>query len=130
MTAIVDTNILVRHVTDDPPDQARRATRSLESSEEFILTDLVFAEMVYVLESNYGYTRDGVFVDALSVLAMPSLLAPGHELLIRALRLYHASGLDFADAYVAALAEASDVNPVISFDRDFDRIPTIERVEP
>lgn len=130
MTAIVDTNVLVRHVTEDPPDQARRATRSLGSTEELILTDLVFAEVVYVLESNYGFTRDGVFVDALSILAMPAVLAPGHELLVRALRLYHASGLDFLDAYVAALAEASGVNRILSFDRDFDRFRTIERVEP
>src|SRR4051794_41114910 len=89
LTAIVDTNVLVRHVTADPPDQARRAPRSLGSGEELILTDLVFAEVVYVLGSNYGFTRDGVFVDALSILAMPSLLAPGQELLVRALRLYH-----------------------------------------
>jgi hypothetical protein len=47
----IDTSILIRHLTGDPPGQARRATRFLTRAEELLLTDLVAAEVVYVLES-------------------------------------------------------------------------------
>ncbi|MBA3652900.1 MAG: PIN domain-containing protein, partial [Actinobacteria bacterium] len=51
MSAFVDTNVLVRHLTGDPADLARRATAYLGSERELLLTDLVAAETVCVLES-------------------------------------------------------------------------------
>ena len=60
MTAFVDTNILVRHLTGDPPDQAARATAFLQSEAELLLSDLIAAETVYVLESYYEAPRGPV----------------------------------------------------------------------
>ena len=40
MTAFVDTSILVRHLTGDPPEQAARATKFLAESGELLLVDL------------------------------------------------------------------------------------------
>ncbi|NOX29964.1 MAG: type II toxin-antitoxin system VapC family toxin [Actinobacteria bacterium] len=37
MSAFVDTNILVRHLTNDPPDMAKRATAFLGSTDELLL---------------------------------------------------------------------------------------------
>jgi hypothetical protein len=47
----LDTNVLIRHLTGDPPEMARRATAQLASGEPLLLADLVLAECVYVLES-------------------------------------------------------------------------------
>lgn len=44
MTAFVDTNILVRHLTGDPPRLATRATAFLATGRRLYLTDLVVAE--------------------------------------------------------------------------------------
>jgi len=57
MRALLDTNILIRHLTGDPPAQAKRATAYLGADHELVLTDLVLAEMVYVLESFYEVPR-------------------------------------------------------------------------
>ncbi len=57
MIAFVDTNILVRHLTADPPDQARRATDFLAAGHQLMLADLVVAETIYVLESFYRVPR-------------------------------------------------------------------------
>jgi len=38
--------------------------------------------------------------------------------------------LDFAEAYLVALAELSDVKHVASFDRQIDRVKSVQRVEP
>ena len=51
VSAFVDTNIFVRHLTGDPPDMAAPATAYLRSAPELLLTDLVVAETVNVLES-------------------------------------------------------------------------------
>ncbi|MBW3641154.1 MAG: PIN domain-containing protein, partial [Actinobacteria bacterium] len=51
VSAFVDTNILVRHLTGDPPELAARAAAYLRAEPELLLTDLIVAETVYVLES-------------------------------------------------------------------------------
>jgi predicted nucleic acid-binding protein len=40
VSAFVDANILVRHLTGDPPQQAARATRFLAEADELLLADL------------------------------------------------------------------------------------------
>jgi len=127
--ALVDTNVLVRHLTGDPPAQAKRATAFLGDSHELILTDLVLAEMVYVLESFYEIPRTDIARTARSLLALPSIETGDHELLLRTVEIYEILRLDFAEAYLSALAEMSDVKRVASFDRQIDRVKNIERVE-
>ena len=50
MSALVDSNVLVRHLTGEPPEMASRATAFLDREQELPLADLVVAETVYVLE--------------------------------------------------------------------------------
>ena len=52
MTAFVDTNVLVRHLTGDTA-MAERATAFLAAQPELYLADLIVAETIYVLESFY-----------------------------------------------------------------------------
>jgi predicted nucleic acid-binding protein len=128
--ALLDTNVLVRHLTGDPPAQARRATALLRGRDELILTDLVIAEMVYVLESYYEAPKAEIAEMARAVLALPSVAVVDHDILLRAIELYETLRLDFAEAYLAAVAELSGVNAVASFDRSIDRVKTVKRVEP
>lgn len=130
MRALLDTNVLVRHLTGDPAAQARRATALLGGRHELILTDLILAELVYVLESFYERPRRETAASARALLAQPAVAVVDHDLVLRALEHYEAAGLDFAEAYLAAVAEVSGINRVVSFDRQLDRIPTVERVEP
>jgi len=119
MRALLDTNVLVRHLTGDPPAQARRATALLGGDDELILTDLIAAELVYVLESYYERPRKEVVQAVRSLLALPSV-SSDHELLLRAIELYEAERLDFADAYLCAASEVSGIGTVASFDRRMD----------
>ena len=130
MTAFLDTNIVVRHVTGEPPEQAARASAYLEQADELLLPDLIVAEVVYVLESFYDFGRARIAESLESVLMSSVIVVRDASVLLRALGLYASLRLDFADAYVAALAELSGVGTVASFDRDFDRIETIRREEP
>ena len=130
MTAFVDTNVLIRHLTGDPPDQAARATRLLSEADQLLLPDLIVAETVYVLESFYEVPRPRVAELVRAVVAFPGIGVADEPLLLRALEVYEVHRLDFADAYLVAQAESSGVNAVASFDKCIDRVPTVRRVEP
>jgi predicted nucleic acid-binding protein len=130
VSAFVDTNVLVRHLTGDPADMATWATSYLQSEPQLFLTDLVVTETVYILESFYEAPRVQVAEAARSLLAMRSVVSVDAALLLRAIEVYETDRLDFAEAYLVACAESTGVNRVASFDRSIDRVPTVERVEP
>lgn len=130
MTAFIDTNVLIRHLAGDPPGQAKRATAFLAQASDLILTDLVVAEIVYVLESFYEVARPRVSELMRAVLAFPALAVGDEVLLLRALDVYEEHRIDFAEAYLVAAAEASGVGRIASFDRSIDGVNTIERIEP
>ena len=130
MSAFVDTNVLIRHLTGDPPSQAARATRFLTKADELLLADLIVAETVYVLESFYEVGRARVAELVRAIIAFDAVRVIDEELLLRALEVYEIHRLDFAEAYVVASAERSGVDTVASFDRSIDRVTTIRRIEP
>ncbi len=130
MSAFVDTNILVRHLTGDPPAMAARATAYLASASELYLADLIVAETVYVLESYYEAPRSQVAVAMRSLIAFDSIVTVDPALLLRAIEVYEIDRLDFAEAYLVACAESTGVGRVVSFDKAIDRVTTVERIEP
>jgi predicted nucleic acid-binding protein len=72
LSAFLDTNVLIRHLTGDPPEQARQATAFLAQADELLVADLIVAEVVFVLESFYEVARERVAEPYLS-------LGPGQQ---------------------------------------------------
>ena len=130
MSAFLDTNVLIRHLTGDPPAQARRANAFLEQADELLVPDLIIAEVVYVLESFYEVKPKRVAELVRAVIAFPAIVVADEPTLLRALEVYEVERLDFAEAYLVASAEASGVESIASFDRSIDRVTTIQRIEP
>lgn len=122
--------MVIRHLTGDPPKAAARATASLVSRERLLCTDVVLAECVYVLESFYDVERVEVAELLRAVIAFPSIETVDEATLLRALEAYELEGLDFAEAYLVAQAEATGVREILSFDRSIDKVETIVRREP
>ncbi|MBA2556511.1 MAG: type II toxin-antitoxin system VapC family toxin [Chloroflexi bacterium] len=130
MTAFLDTNVLIRHLTGDPPAQAAQATRYLARLEELLLPDLILAEVAYVLESFYEAPRVQVAETLRAVLGFPAIRVVDADLLQRAVEIYDVHRLDFADAYLVASAERAGIGVIASFDRSIDRVGTARRYEP
>lgn len=130
LTAFLDTNVLIRHLTGDPPALAARATAALAGVGRLLLTDLVLAECVYVLESYYKVERARVAELMRSAIALPTIEALDPTTLLRALEVYELERVDFAEAYLVAQAEATGITEILSFDRSIDRIKSITRREP
>jgi predicted nucleic-acid-binding protein len=130
LSAFLDTNVLIRHLTGDPPAQARRASAFLERAGELLVPDLIVAEVVYVLESFYEVERQRVAELIRAIIGFPAIVVVDEPLLLRALEVYEVDRLDFAEAYLVASAEATGVETIASFDREIDRVATVQRIEP
>ena len=129
MTVLLDTNVVIRHLTGDPPSMAKRATRLLATEPELVLTDVVLAECVYVLESYYEVERPRIAELLRAALALPTISSDS-ELLLRALEVYELDSLDFAEAYLVAVAELNGMRSIASFDKAIDRAASVERLAP
>ena len=95
-----------------------------------MLADVVVAECVYVLESFYEVERQKVAELMRAAIAMPSIKTVDRASLLRALEVYEVDRLDFAEAYLVAQAESTDVRAILTFDRSVDRVGTVTRREP
>lgn len=130
VSAFIDTNVLVRHLTGDPREMAARATAFLQEARDLLLTDLVAAETVYVLESFYEAPREEIAQALRSLVAFDSVVCVDPALLLRAVEVYEIDRIDFAEAYLVACAESTGIGAIASFDRSIDRVNTVRRVEP
>ena len=132
--AFVDTNIFVRHLTGDDPDQSPRATAFLarvERGEMRVSTnDTVIFETVFTLERVYKQPKAAIRASFLPLLEIPSIVLPGKRALRTVFDLYVNLNLPFADAYHAVHMQRRKLTEVVSFDQHFDRIPGLTRVEP
>jgi predicted nucleic-acid-binding protein len=109
---------------------AERATAYLRTERDLLLTDLVVAETVYVLESFYE-APPGQVADAVrSLIRFDAIVCVDPSLLLRAVEVYETDRVDFAEAYLVACAESTGVGRIASFDRSIGRVRTVERVEP
>jgi predicted nucleic acid-binding protein len=132
--ALIDSNVVLRYLTKDPPRMAEAALKTLEDAQNakisLILTPLTVAEVIWVLESFYGHSKAKVAEIMGQFLFCEGLEVEDLDLLVDALSLYQGKNLDFADAYLAAVALRRGPQAVYSFDQHFNRIPGVTRLEP
>lgn len=130
----LDTNVIVRHLTQDDPVQSPRATALFErlarGEATVHLVGTVIFETVIVLERDYGQAKWHIRNVLTDLLALPGLLLPEKARIQLALDLYANHRLPFGDAYHAAYMRELGLTEIISFDKHFDELPGLARVEP
>lgn len=135
-TPFLDTNILVRHLTNDHPIQSPACFRLIQAIEHGQVTawtsELVIAEIVFVLGSKQTYNLPRAMIrDLLLPLINLSGVRLAHKgLYERAFDLYTSLPIDYIDAYHAALMESRGEPDLYSYDAHFDRVPDLRRLEP
>lgn len=116
----LDTNVLVRYLTQDDPKQAPLATQLIESlSAEApgFVSHVVLVETVWVLEACYGANAVRIATVMETLLNVESIVVDEAEVVWRALRQFKQRGGDFADGLVSALARRAGCETIYSFDR-------------
>jgi predicted nucleic acid-binding protein len=132
----IDANVFIRHLTRDDPEKAQACLELFQKAmrKEVTLTtsQAVIAEVVYVLSSKQLYSLSPQTIRGLlyPLLSLPGLKLPYRKMYLRAIDLYATYPMDFEDALAVAQMERQGINEVYSYDRDFDEVPGITRLEP
>jgi predicted nucleic-acid-binding protein len=102
----LDTNVVVRALLCDEPEQARRVGELLRSGTSFVPKTVVL-ETVWVLESAYGVDDAAIRTGLTKLLGHPEIVFEDRDQILAALR-GNEQGLDFADALHHAASQAAE----------------------
>ena len=125
---LLDTNILLRWLLGDDKPQAEAVDKFLRHAfqlkDPLFVSDLAVAEMVWVLE---GRKVPGPEIARVirSALNKQDIHFEHRQRLLAAILLYEAHHVDYIDAYQAALVQEKHMQAVVSFDRDFAKLPVV-----
>lgn len=133
--AVIDTNILVRYLTNDDPSKAKAVdsllNKALKGELKILIPSIVIAELVWVLESFYEMKPNEIAELVEAVLNTPGVEVTDKSIITFALKLYRAKNMDFIDAWIIEFAKNSNVNTIYTFDkRHFKAIEEIEAKSP
>ncbi|PZM13798.1 type II toxin-antitoxin system VapC family toxin [Rhizobium tubonense] len=114
MSIIVDTNILVRAITLDPPAEGRRATEIL-GSDIVVIPTIAVCEMIWVLRRLYKLTHLELVQATKALLAIESVVLDRGA--ITAGLIMMEAGGDFADGAIAYEGQGLGGDTFASFDK-------------
>lgn len=124
----------MRLLTGDDPEEGARALALLKRAEQGLedleSSPLVIFEVVYTLQRAYRVSRERIRELLTEVLAIRDLRIPDRDVCLSALDIFVDTNISFADAYMAALMRSRGLTEIYSWDRDFDRVDGVSRVEP
>jgi len=130
----IDANVILRYLTNDVPEQAKQAEELLNrvevGNEDVFLPDIILADIIWILEKYYKQTREDIREWITAILSLQGLTFSDKEMALNALDIYVAKKIDWSDASAAIQMVQRDITEIYSFDKQFDRIDGIIRIEP
>ena len=123
----LDTNILIRYLTQDDPVQSRKATeileRQLTEENPGFVSVVVMAEIVWVLDRAYGLTNREIVGAIERILQTDVLLVENEQEVFTAMIMLKESRGSFAHALIAELGSRAGCLHTPTFDEKALRLP-------
>ena len=123
----LDTNILVRYLTQDDVVQSPIASdlleRRLSAETQGFISVVAMAETVWVLQRNYRMKRPALAACVARLLQADVIVVQHQPAVHAAMVAYRDRGSDFGDALIALLGMQSGCTSTLTFDRDALRQP-------
>jgi predicted nucleic-acid-binding protein len=123
----LDTNILVRYLTQDDPGQSKKANAEIEkglaTGHKFFITDIVLCELVWVLETAYGYDRREIVPVLENILRTKQFQFANKDLLWKSLADYRTKKGDFADHFIGNTCHKAGCSKTLTFDTGLKNDP-------
>lgn len=117
----IDTNILIRFLVGDDPDQAAMVYHMFKKVEsekkELLVPLLVLLEVIWVLESVYEIERKEIINSIGEILLMPILRFEQQTAIQKFILNSRKNNHDLSDVLIAHSAEAQGCESVLTFDR-------------
>ena len=128
----LDTNLLVRLVVGDDPQQTRQAKafvdRHCTPQSPGFINCIVLAELVWVLKSSYDYSRPQIAAAVESLVVGADRIVEHPDAVQASLNDYKAGRLDFADALIAHVNKSCGCEATATFDREATKLDGFIRV--
>lgn len=116
----LDTNFLVRYLTQDDPDQSKKAANEIEkglsAGHAFFIADIVMCKLVCVLETAYGYERHEIVPVLENILRTKQFQFENKDLMWKSLADYRNRKADFADHLIGQVGYKASCRETIAFD--------------
>jgi predicted nucleic-acid-binding protein len=117
----LDTNVMVRYLTQDDPVQSRRATeifeQQLTAERPGFLCVVTVAETVWVLDRAYGLTTQEIAAALERMLQTDVLMIENEQEVFTAMIALKEKRGTFADALIAALGAKAGCKHTLTFDQ-------------
>ena len=128
----LDTNILVRYLTQDDPVQSAKATyileRRLTPKNPGFVSVVVIVETVWVLDRAYGLTAQEIAAAVERLLQVEVLIIEDEQQVFTAMVALKEGRASFADALIAELGARAGCTRTLTFDQRAGRLPSFELV--
>ena len=119
--AVIDTNLLVRYLTEDDPDKAQLVEALLikagKGEIKIVIPSVIIAELIWVLESYYKMETGEISQLVGSILNTPGIDTQDKNILREALKIYENKGTDFVDAWIVEFARERNIKTIYTFDK-------------
>ncbi len=124
----LDTNVLVRYLTQDDPAQFARAAAFIDAAsereEQFLINALVLCELVWVLATVYDYSRDEIAQALEQIFTTAQFEIERLDEARQALGDFRSSKADFSDALIGRINRSLGATHTVTFDRDLKAVGT------
>ena len=134
-SAVIDTNLLVRYLTEDDPSKANDVKslllKAAQGEIRLVIPSVVIAELVWVLQSFYKLDRSEIVPLLIAILQTRGCEVSDKALVSNAVAIYGNTTIDFIDAWIVSFAKSAEVRAIYTFDRKhFKGIDGIEMMHP
>ena len=118
----LDTNVLIRYLTHDDPDQSKKASTIIEEAatkgEKLLIHPVVLCELVWVLETAYDYGRSEVAATLDRILRTAQFEISDKETVWSAWADYRSGKADFADYLIGRANGRLGAAHTVTFDQE------------
>ena len=122
----LDSNVLVRFLTNDDPEQSAQAKQAMESltvEEPGYVSLIALVETVWVLKHHYHISRDSILTTCEGLLNVPTLSFQCAEDIRRSIHTSRQYGIDLPDSLLSCLNLSAGCRSTLTFDRRATRLP-------
>lgn len=117
----LDSNVLVRYLTQDDKKQSAKVNALIENEltaqNPGFITAITLVEVVWVLESCYDQSKEGILNVLHAVLTTRQLVVEKADRVYMAMRRFANGNADFSDALITILSEQEGCSRVLTFDK-------------
>lgn len=127
----LDSNVLLRYLTQDDPVQSLKATSIIEGLTEKIpgfVSHIVLAETAWVLHRTYKISPVHVATSIIGLLQAASLVVQDEEAVVEALHASNEGRGTFADALIGILGSQAGCTTILTFDKRSMGLPGFELI--